>query len=79
MRARQTDELSIAKRFSPPPALCAVPVTMTGTGATPGVPDQTLLMGVVAAALIGAGMWMFRRYERPQVPGLRPEPHGSPA
>lgn len=74
------------ERFTPPPALCAVPVTVSGTGATPGIPDETLLMAVAVASFIGAGVWMFRKYGRPQThgpraetPGLRPEPSPSPA
>jgi hypothetical protein len=74
------------ERFTPPPTLCAVPAGLAGTGATPGIPDETLLMGVVAASLVGAGVWMFRRYGSPRVespqagtPGMFPEPQPSPA
>lgn len=81
---RRSDQDKTLPRFAPPPALCAVPA---GVGSSaPGIPDETLLMAVAVASFIGAGMWMFRRYGRPQAdtpraepPGLRPEALPSPA
>lgn len=84
MTLRRSEHDKSLARFTPPPALCAVPVSVSGTGATPGIPDETLLMGVAVASFIGAGVWMFRKYGRPQgsraeTPGTRPEPMPSPA
>ncbi|MCP9491707.1 MAG: hypothetical protein MSC31_17810 [Solirubrobacteraceae bacterium MAG38_C4-C5] len=86
MTERPAKQSKMLERFTPPPALCAVPVGLSGTGATPGIPDGNLLMGVAVASFIGAGVWMFRKYGRPQTqgsragtPGLRPEPMPSPA
>ncbi|MDQ3609478.1 MAG: hypothetical protein M3459_11335 [Actinomycetota bacterium] len=86
MTERPAKQSKLLERFTPPPALCAVPVSVSGTGATPGIPDETLLMGVAVASFIGAGVWMFRKYGHPQTqgpraetPDLRPEPIPSPA
>jgi hypothetical protein len=86
MTERPAKQSKMLERFTPPPALCAVPVGLSGTGATPGIPDETLLMGVAVASFIGAAVWMFRKYGTPQTqgsraetPGLRPEPMPSPA